>query len=302
MPLAAQVTQRPLPLEKARLLPAAQAQGDLVITGVTVWDNQNGVPRTVATVRFKNAGSAPISVPSSSVLFRGDPVRSGGVTFPPVGGFGFTLAPGEEKSLPLDASVCAGAKAGAVTFRIDPENSVREANEGNNSFAVPSASSFGNADIQVAEAWMEAYPAAWVNSGPGSGPMNPKNVVPLNEWANLVVSFRNQGTAPLLLCPNAVILAETQSPVSSKHGLRTFTVPRPDPWNGAPWNTSAAVRVAPGQTFTFSLPQALLAAELPLGTYTWAIKLNPSGQINETSSANNTATTSVKVVLPTGAR
>jgi hypothetical protein len=282
LPGAAQIRQAPPPVKrpepgKIQPLPAGPV-GDLVITAVTVQDVPIPTPSTTARVTVQNKGAAAVTFPAGSVLARGDAAQAGGIAFQPMTTpVDYEIATGQSTVLTLTVGdPCAAGKAGTVTFRADPDNKVRESDEGNNSSTVNGVGSFVTGDLQAAGVYLET-------TAPGG---NDKDTggVPAGYPAALSVTFRNVGTGPVLLCPGVALWRETASPVSSKYGLRTTK------------NEGTAVKVyPPGVTMISKLAGAYATGDLPPGSYTWSVLVNPDGGMRETSSANNAATTTVKI-------
>jgi len=304
LPLRAQVTQQPIvqpkqPPPRPIQAPPRGPVGDLVIVAVTVSDNQSmatgSVASVTAQVRIRNSGSSSVVYPIGKAFARGDAAKAGGIAFQQVStNRTDTIKPGEERTASLLGDPC--APAGAVTFRIDPDNAVPEASEANNGFVVPLVKPYATGDMVAGGVWLEAQsPASKLTNPPTQ--VAPPNVVPIQYSADLVVSFKNPGPGLLVVCPNAPAgFRETQSPVSGKRGLRTWRFPLPDNLVPPP---ERPVRYRPGNTvIMMRIVDAFLPGELQPGTYTWSTVLNPDGSINEASNANNTSTTTFKVTLP----
>lgn len=297
LPLRAQVTQPPpvlQPKQPPRMIQVPQGPlGDLVILGVTVTDNQSmatgSVAGVTAQVRIRNSGAAPIVFPPGKAFIRTNAIAFQGVNTNRTD----TIQVGEEETVSVPGDPCAAR--GAVTFKIDPENLVPEASETNNSFTVP-VKPYATGDMVADAVWLEAQsPASKLTNPPTQ--VAPPNVVPIQYSADLVVSFKNPGPGLLLVCPDAPAgFRETQSPVSGRHGLRTWRFPVPDNLVPPP---ERPVRYRPGNNIIMMrIVDAFLPGELQPGTYTWSALLNPEGRINEASSANNALTATFKVTLP----
>ncbi len=279
-PAAAQVRQTPPPV-KPVLNPALQkelpaALGDLVITSVTVKDNVPS-PVTVALVTIQNKGPAAVTFPAGSVLARGDAGSAGGVAFQALTTpTDFTIEAGASKSLTLSAGdVCAAGKPGTVVFKVDPDGKVRESNEANNSFSVSNVAPFAAGDLAAVSVGLKSTAPSYgtdKNAGIAAG-----------YAANLEVMIRSNGNGPALICPGEVMFKETASPVSGKYGLRTAKF-------GGP-----AKLLLPGTTTIWSIPSAMAAGDLPPGSYSWAVQVNPEDRTPETSKGNNAASAQVVV-------
>lgn len=278
-PVSAQV--RPVPQTPVnpnlprRELPSAPA-GDLVITAVTVKDNMPS-PGTVALVTIQNKGPAAVTFPAGSVLARGDAGGAGGVAFAALTTpADYTVDAGASKQLTLSVGdVCAAGKAGAVTFKVDPDGKVRESNEANNSFPVSNVAPYATGDLAAISAGLKS-------TAPSYGTDKDQGIA-AGYAANLEVMIRSGGSGPALICPGEVMFKETASPVSGKYGLRTAKF-------GGP-----AKLLNPGTTTIWSIPSAMAAGDLPPGSYSWAVQVNPEDRTPETSKSNNTASAQVPI-------
>ncbi len=279
MPAAAQVRQLPQAPSNPNLprkeLPPAQV-GDLVITSVTVKDNMPS-PGTVALVTVQNKGPAPVTFPAGSVLVRGDAGGAGGVAFPALTTpADYTIDAGASKQLTLSVGdVCAAGKAGAVTFKVDPDGKVRESNEANNSFPVSNVAPYPTGDLAAVSVGLKS-------TAPSYGNAKDEGVSAAYP-ASLEVMIRSGGSGPALICPGEVMFKETASPVSGKYGLRTAKF-------GGP-----AKLLLPGTTTIWSIPSAMAAGDLPPGSYGWAVQVNPEDRTPESSKSNNTASAQVPI-------
>ncbi len=278
-PAAAQVRTVPQtppnPNLPRRELPQAPL-GDLVITAVTVKDNLPS-PVTVALVTVQNKGGAPVTFPAGSVLVRGDAAGSGGIAIPAMKTPGeYTIDAGASKQLTLSlGDVCAAGKPGAVTFKVDPDGKVRESNEANNSFQVSNVTPFATGDLVAISAGLKS-------TAPSYGSTKDEGT-PAGYAANLEVLIKSGGSGPALVCPGEVMFKETASPLSGKYGLRTAKF-------GGP-----AKLLNPGTTTIWSIPSAFAAGDLPPGSYSWSVQVNPDGKTPETSKGNNAATAQVSI-------
>jgi hypothetical protein len=250
---------------------------DLIIQSVNVKDVVAPAPATIALVTIKNQGSADIVFPAGSVLARGDAARPGGINFPALTTpTEFMIAAGASKQLTLSVGdVCAAGHPGSVTFRVDPANVIREMDEGNNAMSVQ-VSSFASGDLRPVIMVME--------NGPSVGESE-KRSIQSSYPATEIILYQNVGSGPILHCPGVTLWRETASPVSSKYGLRDVK------------NTSGkAIIVLPGMGGIESkIPGALQPGDLPPGTFTWSILMNPDGKIRETIPSNNAITTQIIV-------
>ncbi len=279
LPGRAQIKQQPPPQRPvARITPLpAGPVGDLVITAVSLRDVPIPTPVTTAEVTIQNKGAAPVTFPAGSVLARGDAGQAGGIAFPAMTTpADYVIAAGESKILTLSAGdPCAAGKSGTVTFRVDPDNKVRESDESNNSSTVYGAGSFAAGDLQAAGVSLET-------TAPAYGQDKLPGTAPAGYPANLAVTVRNAGTGPVLLCPGVVFWRESASPVAGKYGLRTVKY-------------GSVKLMQPGAVLVSTLATAYAAGDLPPASYTWSVLVNPDGALRETSSANNAATTVVKI-------
>lgn len=250
--------------------------GDLVITSVTVRD-EAPAPVTMAQVSIQNKGAAPVTFPAGSVLARGDAAQAGGIAFAPMTTpVNYSIPAGESRTLSLVADVCATARTGTVTFRVDPDNKVSEANEGNNTLALGSVSSFAAGDLQL-------MGVSFVSTGPIIGDRQ-DYILPAGSPVTMRLMLKNVGTGYVLACPGVAIWRETASPVSSKYGLRSYSIPAAKLY---PPSSSSII--------IFDLPAAYGPGDLPPGTYPWTVTINPDGRIRELSAANNVATVMVTI-------
>ncbi len=278
-PLRAQVTPTPQP---RRELPTQQApQGDLVVTSVKVL--QDGTGAIVAQLAIKNVGQAPVTIPLGAVIARGEP-QSGTITFPALKvASGLALFPGSSFSVSLPSSGwCPGGKPGAVTFRVNPDGTLPEADKRNNTFTLPASSYAG--DIRAPAVWLESlrFPPAAV-----TGLIEPglRNTLPQGAGASILVGFENGGPGPIVICAGATLLKDVQSPFSGMYGLKTYASP-------------VGVVVRPGAGTTVKLQGAVGPVVLSPGSYPWQFLLNPDGAIAESSAANNAAAVTVRVTPP----
>ncbi len=284
-PLQAQVSQ-PAPVTRPRpeLAPPQAPGGDLVIERVTLDKSGFG-----ATLSIKNVGTERVDVPASSIVARGDPAQAGGWGFvqrrdPQAQGF--VLFPGSSYSLHLSATEgwCPAGKPGAVTFRVNPDNTLAEGNKANNAYTLPASSMIG--DIASVQVWLESQRSPRDVSGELLNPAL-RNVLHRGTAADLVVGFHNPGPGFVLGCPGVALLRDVQSPVASIYGLRTYS-----------YINNYSVVAYPGGGFAFRSRGAIQPIPLPVGTYTWQFLINPDGGIVESNSANNTVTITVRVNEP----
>jgi hypothetical protein len=279
LPAAGQVsptkTQR---VEPKRPEAPQLAVGDLVITTVSVAGSFIPTPSIIAQVWVKNAGAVPVTVPTGSVLVRGDAAQPGGIAFAPlVATADFTLAPGQTKPLSLTLDPCAAGKAGAVNFRVDPDNRVRESDKSNNTFTVSSVTTFADADL--VPTFVDLFTQG--PTGSGSGPNKPGT--PSAYPANLVVSINlSPASGRLVWCPGVALWRETQSPLSGKYGLRTL-------------KNEGSTPIVLGPQAGGALQNAFAAGDLTPGQYTWKVLVNPDGKIRETNTGNNAITATITI-------
>ena len=267
--------QQRLELEKKVL---QQLLPDLVITGVVVKD-LTPVPATNALVTVENKGTAAATFPAGSTLVRAEAPQSGGTTFQPMTTpTDYTVGAGQARTFTLSLDPCKFGKPSKVSFSVDPDNKVRELNETNNMFVIASVAPFATGDLQVHGEAVKLHSTA-PRYGIDKDPAN----VPAGYPASLEVTIFNAGSGPALLCAGAAFFRETQSPVSSKYGLRTVPV-----------GVNSKL-LLPGNTIIVTLSNAYAAGDLPPGSYTWSVLVNPDGQMPEASAANNAASTVVKI-------
>jgi hypothetical protein len=250
----------------------------LVIQSVKVRDIELPAPATIALMSVKNLGPASTVFPAGSVIARGDATQRGGIAFSALTTpTEFTIAAGESRELTLSVGdVCAAGNPGAVNFRIDPANVVRETDDRNNAMLVQ-VSSFASGDLTPAEVRMS-------NHGEKSDSIS--SSLPAAE----IVICRVGGTGPILLCPGVTLWRETASPVSSKYGLREVKNMSGKPIIHNPRSYSERQSYLES-----SIPGALQPGDLPPGTFTWSIMMNPDGKIREINSSNNAVTSQITV-------
>ncbi len=280
LPAAAQVRQLPQAPSNPNLprkeLPPAGV-GDLVITSVSVKDNPTPSPATVALVTIQNKGPAAVTFPAGSTLVRGDAASAGGVAFPALTTPGdYTLEAGASKQLTVSlGDVCAAGKAGAVSFKVDPDGKVRESNEANNSFSVSNVAPFGTGDLAALSVGLKSTAPSY-GSDKNSG-------IDAGYAASLEVMIRSNGSGPALICPGEVMFKETTSPLSGKYGMRTAKF-------GGP-----AKVLLPGSATIWSIPNAMAAGDLPAGGYNWGVQVNPDARTPESDRTNNAASAQVTI-------
>jgi hypothetical protein len=279
------VTQKPVVEPKPPLrgiqVPQAPA-GDLVIVKVTLDQHELG-----AYLNITNTGTAPVSVPAGSIVARGDPVQAGGVAFSSLKvQDGFSLFPNSGYQAHLyTTGWCPAGKPGAVTLRVNPDNTLAESDRTNNGFTLPAASLIG--DIQGAEVWLESqrFPPDGIT---GLIPPAQRNTLPRGFPADIVVSFHNPGPGYVVVCPGVALLRDVQSPLSGIYGLKTYNYP----------NVNFSSNAYPGGGSLIKLKSAVGPVVLSPGSYTWQFLLNPQGAIAESNAGNNTVTATVTVIPP----
>jgi hypothetical protein len=294
LPLRAQVTQpqvtQPAPVTRPRpnLAPPQAPKGDLVIESVTL--DRTGIG---AYVSIKNVGTERVDVPGGgSIIARGEPAMPGGWGFAQLQdprGEGYVLFPNSGTSLRLAATEgwCPAGKPGAVTFRVNPDNTLAEGNKANNTVTLPASSIVGD----IASGAVELQSQRWPRDQYGRliDP-NLRNVLPRGFPADLALSFHNPGPGYVLGCPGVPLLRDVQSPVASFYGLRTYN-----------YLNNYSIVAYPGGDFGFRSVGAVGPIPLAPGTYTWQFQFNPQGAIAESNPANNTVTITFTVIeLPTG--
>jgi len=285
LPLVAQVMQKPVVVPKPpirSIQPPQAPAGDLVIVKVTLDQYTLG-----AYLAITNAGTAPVSVPGGSIIARGDPVQAGGIAFSSIAvQDGLSLSPGAGYQAHLyTTGWCPAGKPGAVTFRVNPDNTLGETDKTNNSFTLPAASLIG--DIQSPEVWLESqrFPLDGI-----TGLISPtqRNTLPRGFPADIVVSFHNPGPGYVVVCPGVALLRDVQSPLSAIYGLKTYNYP----------NVNFSSNAYPGGDIRVKLKSAVGPVILSPGSYTWQFLLNPQGAIAESNAGNNTVTATVTVIPP----
>lgn len=278
----AQISQKIQPVQQSPGLERKAIQQllpDLVITGVVVRDLTSN-PATNALVTVENKGTDAATFPAGSTLVRAS-AQSGGVTFQPMTtpiDYTIDVGVGQAKTLTLSLDPCKSGKPSKVSFSVDPDNKVRELNETNNMFVIDSVAPYATGDLQ-------ALSIALRSNAPGNalGDAKVATYVPAGYPASMEVGIFSAGSGPALLCAGATLFRETQSPVSTKYGLRTFTV-------GA--NSKL---LQSGTRVIEVMSNAYAVGDLPPGGYTWAVLVNPNGQMPEASAANNAASTVVTI-------
>ncbi len=285
LPLRAQVTQKPVvePKPPIRGIQVPQAPaGDLVIVKVTLDPHE-----LAAYLDITNTGTAPVSVPAGSIIARGDPVQAGRIAFSAAKvQDGFSLFPRSGYRAHLyTTGWCPAGKPGAVTLRVNPDNTLGETDKTNNGFTLPAASLIG--DIQGAEVWLESqrFPPDGIT---GLIPPAQRNTLPRGFPADIVVSFHNPGPGYVVVCPGVALLRDVQSPLSGIYGLKTYNYP----------NVNFSSDAYPGGGTLIKLKSAVGPVVLSPGSYTWQFLLNPQGAIAESNAANNTVTATVTVIPP----
>ena len=284
LPLGAQVTQNPVTRPRAALVPPQAPKGDLVIERVTL--DLHGIG---ATLFIKNVGTERVDIPVGSIVARGEPAQPGGWDFIQLAdprGDGFVLLPGSSYSLHLVGAEnwCPAGKPMAVTFRVNPDNTLAEGNKANNGFAMPASSIVG--DIASPQVWLqsERFPT---DMGGQVTPVD-RNVLHRGTAADLVVAFHNPGPGYVFGCQvGAPIVKDVQSPLAAFFGLRTYN-----------YLNNYRVMAYPGGDFVFRSIGAVPPVPLAKGTYTWQFLLNPQGVIAESNAANNLVTITVTVIDP----
>lgn len=277
MPLVAQIPTpvKPKPsVPPVRPLPLGPA-ADLVIDAVQITDSPIPSPVTTAHVTIVNKGQVDAVFPAGSVLVRGDGGGAGIISFKPmVTPVEYSIPAGGSKSMDLVVAEQCNAKPGAVIFKADPDGKVRESDEANNARVVQSAGAFGGGDLQ-------ATGVGLISNGPSYG----EEKAPAIDGrypAKLSVMVRNAGSAPVVICSGVTIFREIQSPLSAKYGLREL-------------KAANSVLMPPASVMGFQLAGAYQPGDLPGGSYTWTVLVNPDNKANETTSSNNTATGQVGI-------
>jgi hypothetical protein len=272
LPAAAQVS--PGQPKRGPIL-SQSAVGDLVITGAHI-SAFTTPPSLVAQLTVQNTGSVQVVMPTGSVLARGDAAQPGGIAFPPlVATANYAIAAGASRTISLPLDPCAAGKAGAVTFRVDPDNRVPETSESNNSFTLPAVNDFGDGDVVPTAVDLVTQ---HVLGGQSAHPDGIPSAYPADLWVSVSISPPDKW---VLWCPGVALWRETESPLSGKYGLRELR------------NLgSAPIRIMVG---TSILKNAFAPGDLTPGRYTWKVLLNPDGQIRETNTGNNAFTARVLV-------
>jgi len=175
----------PQPLPGRELAPLQAPQGDLVITNAPV--TQDGTGAIVAQLQIKNIGQAPVTIPIGSVIAKGD-VQGGSVTFPAQKvASGLSLHPGTLFTVSLRSSGwCPGGKPGAVTFRVNPDNTLAESDKRNNAFVLPASSLYGDISSVVVRLESQRFPPVGI-----TGRIEPGmwNTLPRGAGADIIVEF-----------------------------------------------------------------------------------------------------------------
>jgi len=84
--------------------------------------------------------------------------------------------------------------------------------------------------------------------------------------ADLTLTVDNSGQGTILLCPGVTLVRETQSPSAATRGLLDVR-----------FTGSAMKLFRPGETLSFSIKGAFQPGDIPPGTYTWKVLVNPTG-------------------------
>ncbi len=282
-PLAAQIRQAPPPptAVKPPIDPSKMLQlpkPDLLIESVTIADNllSNPVrPSTVANLVVRNAGPADAVFPAGSVIFRAEPAP-GGATFQAMNAPGpYTIAAGSSVTLSTSVpDLCAPAQPATVSFVVDPAGAVTESNETNNRKAVASVYPFSKGDMTPLGMRMWSLTETGSDAGP----------IPGSAPADLNLDFENTGTLAVILCPGVTLMRETETPLSTKKGFREVK-----------YTGSTYKLFMPGATMSVVLKGAFQPGDLPPGTYTWKVMLNPDGRIAEASKTNDGASAVIQI-------
>ena len=298
--VAAQVSPTPSPMTKQaptvrKELPTLAAP-DLVIDRAQIAPHIT--PDALLAdgfVTVRNAGSLAAAFHKGAVVVSGTATDRRGMHFANMRATqDFTLQPGETVTAvmrTLDACG-AGFNGSPVTFLADPQGTVAEKQRGNNSSAVtPSVTDPAAADL-VVSAMRIAF---------GTDPRDHRSPAYL-----LVVTVKNTGAGPALLCPGMTLVRQTATPVSAKYGLQSVVYGQPTtppsvpplPTNPDPADHRLEfdhmppqynIVILPGATRDFSL-LACKIGDLQPGIYEWKVRVNPDAAARESNLGNDEGT------------